>query len=1058
MTIQYPDFAVVRTPLLPFKNINNINVESLKAITQTVAFQEAIFLASPSLYDTLMQWLKGELKDKKAIDKLENTLLKYILRASYRCTPFGLFAGVSVGSFSEKTNIKLPKDSAHICKTRIDMDYLCSLAYTLTCTPDVKEVLTYFPNNTIYGIGENLRYVEYNVNKRVRLHKVSNIDNSDYIQAVLEKSQNGAKLSALAEIIVKLDKEITLEEATEFISEMIDAQVLVSELEPHITGEDYLLRLITKLDAYTQTKEIAEKLQEINILLNNLNTNIETDKISSYKKIIAIIGTLSVDFEIGQLLQVDMLKPASFSLNATSIQKEVTETANFLYKIQNVQQIPSIKKFKELFLERYEDGQEIPLMELLDSEIGIGYPPKENANLDNSPLIQGIPFGFQQSDKFEITWNNWNQYVFKKYLEAINKGEKEVVLEEVKTKEIFGERKNNPLPSSMYAFFSVLANSAENVDNGDFKLAYKGISGPSAATLLGRFAYLDNDFSDKIIDTLKKEQEKQPEAIFAEIIHINQGRIGNISKRPVLRNYEIPILVQSGVNSENTILLSDLMVSVKYNKIILTSKKLKKEVLPRLSSAHNYSAKALPFYHFLCDLQFQGTTSHLGWSWSFPQNLEYEPRVVLGKTILSPQKWTLRGNTIKKDKNTSDKDALTNLKKICQEKNIPASVLLAEGDNDLPLNLENELHQKLLISHIETGKNIVLEENLFQEDNIFIENEEGKLTNEFVIPLEIPNEIVEVAINKSNKSEETSKINDEKNIERNFYIGSEWLYFKIYCGIKTADKILTETIRPLTDHLLEENIIDKWFFIRYNDEGGAHLRVRFHGKADFYKNVIQLFYEEMQSYITKKLVRNIQIDTYNRELSRYGWQNIIATENLFFYDSEAIVNILSLLDDETGDKLRWQIAMKGMDCMLNDFGLSMEKKRDLLDNLRKSFAQEFDLGSTFGKTSLGAKYRTVKLEIEQVMNLNEDSEIYPVMEHYEKRTNLWKNDIAKIIEKYDNTTFLSNLLGSYLHMFLNRFFRSKQRMNEAVMYDFLYQYYRSTLARESKKEKELINA
>jgi lantibiotic biosynthesis protein len=73
MTIQYPDFVVIRTPLLPFKNINNISTESLKEIVQDVAFQTAIFIASPSLYDIMMQWLKGELKDKKSIDFLRKS-------------------------------------------------------------------------------------------------------------------------------------------------------------------------------------------------------------------------------------------------------------------------------------------------------------------------------------------------------------------------------------------------------------------------------------------------------------------------------------------------------------------------------------------------------------------------------------------------------------------------------------------------------------------------------------------------------------------------------------------------------------------------------------------------------------------------------------------------------------------------------------------------------------------------------------------------------------------------------------------------------------------------
>jgi len=40
------------------------------------------------------------------------------------------------------------------------------------------------------------------------------------------------------------------------------------------------------------------------------------------------------------------------------------------------------------------------------------------------------------------------------------------------------------------------------------------------------------------------------------------------------------------------------------------------------------------------------------------------------------------------------------------------------------------------------------------------------------------------------------------------------------------------------------------------------------------------------------------------------------------------------------------------------------------------------------------------------------------------------------------------LMLSYLHMLNNRLFKSKQRKHELVLYNFLYNHYRSKLARE----------
>ena len=63
-------------------------------------------------------------------------------------------------------------------------------------------------------------------------------------------------------------------------------------------------------------------------------------------------------------------------------------------------------------------------------------------------------------------------------------------------------------------------------------------------------------------------------------------------------------------------------------------------------------------------------------------------------------------------------------------------------------------------------------------------------------------------------------------MKRTFSLGSEWLYFKIYCGVKTADFILVDYLKETIEQLLAQQYISKWFFIRYNDPD-AHLRLRF---------------------------------------------------------------------------------------------------------------------------------------------------------------------------------------------------------------------------------------
>ena len=54
-------------------------------------------------------------------------------------------------------------------------------------------------------------------------------------------------------------------------------------------------------------------------------------------------------------------------------------------------------------------------------------------------------------------------------------------------------------------------------------------------------------------------------------------------------------------------------------------------------------------------------------------------------------------------------------------------------------------------------------------------------------------------------------------IPRTFIPGSDYVYFKIYSGTKSADEILSRVVGPLTTMLIDAGAISKYFFIRYSD-------------------------------------------------------------------------------------------------------------------------------------------------------------------------------------------------------------------------------------------------
>jgi len=82
-----------------------------------------------------------------------------------------------------------------------------------------------------------------------------------------------------------------------------------------------------------------------------------------------------------------------------------------------------------------------------------------------------------------------------------------------------------------------------------------------------------------------------PDVVFAEIVHSPDGRLANISARPVLRDHEIAFLGRSGAARDRQIEIHRSPRVVRDNRVVLRSRPPRSRDRPRLTTAHN-SARA----------------------------------------------------------------------------------------------------------------------------------------------------------------------------------------------------------------------------------------------------------------------------------------------------------------------------------------------------------------------------------------------------------------------------------------------------------------------------------
>ena len=275
-------------------------------------------------------------------------------------------------------------------------------------------------------------------------------------------------------------------------------------------------------------------------------------------------------------------------------------------------------------------------------------------------------------------------------------------------------------------------------------------------------------------------------------------------------------------------------------------------------------------------------------------------------------------------------------------------------------------------------------------------------------------------------------------VNRIYIPGQEWVYYKIYCGTRTSDSILTDTILPFAQELVEKGWVKKWFFIRYTDPD-YHLRIRFLlDDTQYLGNLMLSFQEIISSYVEDDIIYKIQNDTYIRELERYGAENIEASETLFYHESDMLVKAMDLIED---DNLYFNFILKAIDRLLDDFNYDIDEKIHFATLNRNAFWDEFN-GNKILTKQLDKKYRAHKDAFTHFLT-SKIEEFAPLDELLYYKSSVTKpiiQDVTAYLDK-ENTQSSGSLLSSYIHMMVNRAFRSKQRFYELVCYDFLMKFY-----------------
>ncbi|ATB27146.1 lantibiotic dehydratase [Melittangium boletus] len=997
--------------------------------------REALFVASPMLMDSLPAWESAPESERG--QKVERTLVRYFARMAGRATPFGLFAGLSVGHLAERTHLHIPGRMALRRHTRLDMDYVCALVERVRREPEVRRSLRYLPNSSLYRLAGQWRYLEMRSRGRERSYHLTAVESAPHLEATLERAGSGATLPRLASALVDEVAGVSYEEALAYVETLVREQLLLPTWAPTLTGPEPVPHLLEQARDVPALNEVHERLSSVQRALALIDAQPLGLSPDAYREVAHALEPLPVPVELPRLFQVDMFRSIPDATLSSPVVDEMLRGLEALRRMTPRRSGNSLlERFRQRFLERYE-SRCVPLAEALDEENGVGAVFSRGPGRSTGPLLGGfvLPRGRQEEEgRWSARWAHLLRRL--EDVRGTDARELELTDEDLKAMEI---HEPVSLPDAFGVVATLVGESAEAVDQGRFQLLLENLHGPSAGSYLGRFCHGEPALEARVREHLRAEEALRPDVLFAEVVHLPQDRMGNVTCRPRLRPNDLVFLGESGAGPEQRILLSDLWVSVEGSRVVLRSKRLGREIVPRMSNAHNYASYGLNIYRFLGQLQH----THASWlqfSWGPLARSSFLPRVVYGRTVLSLACWNMEAPRLEAWGRARDAERFDAVQRFRHEARLPRWICLRDEDNQLPIDLDNVLSVDTLVQAIKDRPRATLEELFPGPEALCARGEEGGYVHELVVPFVRTRSIV--APSRPMCASEMAA----PRVRRGFAPGSEWLYLKLHAGPATLDRLLAGSLGEAIEKVLATGAAERWFFLRYWDPD-AHLRLRFQGEPRRLEaEVWPLLRSACAAAMEAGHAWRLQWDTYEREVERYGGPvGIELAEALFQADSDAVLSLLRVEGADTEREQRWRLTLQGMDALLDALGFSLERKLEVVSRARAGFGTEFQVDKSF-EVQLGERYRRESRFLETSLSgdpppvwARRGERLRPVVERLLQAEREGMLDLP-----------LEVLADSYLHLHVNRMLTDESRPQELILHDFLTRLYRSRLARLRK--------
>ncbi len=828
--------------------------EKLVEMCEDDAFLEKIRIASKSLYDSILEFRTNpDMLNEKNKSELFVSIYKYYVRSKKRTTPFGLFAAVGTGEFSDQNNI-VGATGDYMKKIMPDAGWL--YGYIEKLEKEYYRKLKFKTNSIAVHDGNRITLLytsdEENEEKSIRYTNVYKI--------LENKCKNYV---AFSDMILEIQREypdVQSEVIEQYIVELIKNEILVSSLRPPMTNStpmDYLMEECYKcgLSEYKIIKDIKEKMDKY----------IQTPIGKGIEIFNQLDAEMKAVYNAKETCQVDLMMHDQKIDLGYDIKASVEELANFLNLMSSAGSVEHrmLEEFRNRFLEKYGLNREVNVVEMMDPIIGIGTPFSYS-----QPEVSG-----SNGSSFDSTISEKLKDCLTTLYEEAVEGKKEIQLNDSRLLSIVGQLD----PDKAWESFDMYFYLKENGDNIGLVLNENG-GAPEAGKTFGRFSIHDKKISDILIDINQKSKYENVKTCEVNFLPSDK-RNGNVVRCINARDYA---LGGWGEENKEEIRLENVLIGIHDDKFYARDKTTNQII--KFGSNNMYNKMLCPnVYRFLMEISNDGNYVWYDFPWKrVYDGMRHIPAIYYKDIQVSCEKWRLSYNEMGIDgKKVTYDDFKKSYLEYSEKRNIDRFINITEFDNKIQLDMASEVSMKVLYNALKKKKEGLL---LEKAENLSVTCNEGcQHCMEIVVP-----------VLKRNKFRKDRIIPDKMLIEREQYIKfpfEEWMYFKLYCKSSREEELISMELKEFGEKLQQEYNVYH-FFMRYTDDR-PHIRLRFGGASDDLYKAAPFIFIWLKDMMKRRIIGDYTLSLYEQETERYGGLQLVPfAEQLFINDSQIVEELI----------------------------------------------------------------------------------------------------------------------------------------------------------------------